>query len=253
MTAIIPLKARLRAGDMLHGFFLGVPAPATVEMAGWTGFDFVILDGEHGPAGLETMEHMLRAADASGLSALMRVPSGSAADILHALDIGAAGIMVPHVTSAAIARQVVERAYYPPVGRRGIGTLSRAARHGALDRMEYLKGAAERTLVTVMIEDAEALPHVRDIAQVDGVDVLFVGPSDLAASLGHPGESTHPEVVAALERILRDAGDVPVATTAGSAAEARRLAGLGVRMACFSTTSIMVTALRQLRRDLDQG
>lgn len=118
-------KTRMKRGDRLLGFFVGTPSPAVVEMAGLTGYDFVIIDTEHGPADIETIENMLRAAAQHGMAGLVRVPDGSVASIQRVLDAGADGILVPHVSSAAIAREVVERALFAPQGKRGVA-LSRS-------------------------------------------------------------------------------------------------------------------------------
>jgi 4-hydroxy-2-oxoheptanedioate aldolase len=254
MTGRPSFKARLREDKTLYGFFVGIPSPATSTVAGWSGFDFVIIDTEHGGAGLETLEHMLRAAAASGIAALVRVPRGGADDILHVLDLGADGIMVPHVTSAAVASRIVQHAYYPPLGRRGISTLSRAARHGTGDAAAVLREQAGRTAVLAMIEDAEALGEVGAIARVPGIDAVFVGPNDLASSMGHLGNLAHPEVTGAVTRIREELaaieGGPAFATIARAAPQARELASLGARMICFNTTNILVNALRTLRADL---
>jgi len=246
-------KAALRAGAKLHGLFVGPPSPVIVELVGYAGFDFVIIDTEHGPAGLETLENMVRAAEASNVASLVRVPSGSAADILHALDAGATGILVPHVTDAAVARQVVEHAYYPPRGRRGISTMSRAARYSLATGADYIAAQAARTSVMVMLEDAEALPHAEAIACVEGVDAIFVGPSDLAASMGHPGNPGHPEVATALSGLwprIAALNGPALATTARSAADARRLEKAGIRMVCFNAVNTLASGLRDLRDQL---
>lgn len=255
MTDLPPFKARLRGGRPLHGFFVGLPAPAIVEMAAFAGFDFVIIDTEHGPTGLETLEHMLRAAGAAGIAALVRVPRGSADDILHVLDAGADGILVPHVANAQVARDIVRHAYYPPLGRRGISTLSRAARHGMGEAAAVLRAQAGRTAVIAMIEDAEALAEVGAIARVEGIDALFVGPNDLAASMGHLGDAANPAVRQAVAAIRGELAAIPggpaFATIARSAAQAKDLAAQGARMLCFNTTHMLGTALRALRADLD--
>ncbi|GGJ41925.1 HpcH/HpaI aldolase family protein [Neoroseomonas lacus] len=254
MSAKLPFKARLRGAAPLHGFFIGVPAPATVELAGYAGFDFVIIDTEHGAAGLETLEHMLRAATASGIAALVRVPRGGADDILHVLDAGADGILVPHVTGAARAAEIVRHAYYPPLGRRGISTLSRAARHGMGDPAAMLREQADRTAVIAMIEDAEALSEVGAVARVPGLDAIFVGPNDLASSMGHLGDSSHPTVVRAVTAIREELQSIPggpaFATIARNGTQARELAAQGARMLCFNTTYILGAALKALHADI---
>ena len=245
-------KSRLTAGDRLTGLFLGLPSPAMVEMIGYAGFDFVILDAEHGPAGTAALEHMMRAANCAGIAAIVRVAGPE--EILHALDAGAAGILVPHVTSAACARDIVAKAYFPPRGSRGISGLTRAARYGFSGG--YLASRHEATSVIAMIEDADALPHVADIATTEGVDALFIGPADLAGSMGFPGQPNHPKVVAAIARIVADArasGPVALASTGRDASEAARLSAAGVTIVCLSAVSLFGDTLRFLKAQLDQA
>jgi len=244
-------KTRLRRGDPLHGFFIGTPSAATVEMVGLCGFDFVVIDTEHGPAGIEMIEHMHRAAAMHGMTALVRVPSGSVADIQRAVDAGADGILVPHVASAEIAREVVERAYFTPQGRRG-AALSRSSGYGTADTAAYYRTRNDHTVVIVMVEDAEALPVVDEIVAVPGIDAVFIGPGDLSASLGHPGDAKHPEVKAAIARIAEAArrAGVARATVGRTAEDVRRLAADGTHMVCFNTTAALVGALQALKASL---
>lgn len=258
MSRLAPLKDRLRTTPPLFGFFVGIPSPAVVEMIGYAGFDFVILDCEHGPIGIETLETMVRSAEAAGLATIVRVPDASAAAIMAAVETGAQAIMVPHVTSAAVARQVVDAACFPPHGRRGMNFLSRAARYGIGDRHGFIDGEPDRLTVIAMVEDAEALPHAGAIAQVDGIDAIFVGPNDLAASLGHAGNTRHPDVIAAIRRIqddVRAARDIPLATTTsgGPLTAAPQIAQDGFAMVCFSAVGLFAATLSELRETLPQS
>ncbi len=245
------LRQRLResATKPLHGFFFPLSAPALVEMIGHAGFDFVILDMEHGPAGYDMLEHLMRAATASGLETIVRVPNGEPWEILRALDAGAGGIMVPHVTSGAMAREIAASCRFPPAGRRGVATLSRAARYGIGDRKEYLTGIGDRIAVLPMIEDREALPEAAAIAAVPGVDAVFVGPNDLAASLGHLGEPGHPEVREAMRDVaLRArATSTPLASTASSPTEARERIADGYPILCYHIVPVITGGLKALR------
>lgn len=245
-------KRALKARTPLFGLFVGQPAPSVVELIGYAGFDFAIIDTEHGPAGGETLENMIRAAESAGVATVVRVVSGSAADILHALDSGASAILVPHVTSAEVARSVVENSYYPPLGKRGISTMSRAARYSLANRT-YIADQAARTSVLVMVEDAVALPHAAAIAGVAGVDAVFVGPSDLAASMGHPGDPAHPDVAQALSAlwpVIAGAKAAALSTTARTADDARKLQAVGASMLCFNAVNILASGLKQLRAAL---
>jgi 4-hydroxy-2-oxoheptanedioate aldolase len=220
-------------------------------MAGLCGYDFVIVDAEHGPAGIETIENMLRAAAMHGMAGLVRVPDGSYASIQRVLDAGADGILVPHVANAAIAREVVDRALFAPQGRRGVA-LSRSSAYGTGDSKAYYATRNRHTVVIAMVEDAEALPVVDEIVATPGLDAVFIGPGDLSASLGHAGDPRHPEVQAAVARIAAAAqrAGVARATVGRSASDVRRLAAEGIGMVCFNTTAMLVGAMQALQAEL---
>lgn len=252
MTQAATLKERLLAGENLAGLFVMLPSPTVVEMCGYAGFDFVIVDQEHGPAGSDTLENQIRAADASGVEVIVRVSSGTFDNIQRALDSGAGGIVVPHVIDPAYAEQIVAASHYPPLGRRGIATTARAGRHGMVSVADHLQKASRRTLVIPQIEDRDALAHVGAIGGTQGVDALFIGPADLSMSLGHPGNAGHPDVQAAIDGICADAGKTGtrLAMFARSAAEVRQMRQRGIQMACFSSTSIFTAALTQVIKEL---
>lgn len=243
------LKQRLRAGDPLVGCFVMLPSPGVVEMCGYAGFDFVILDQEHGGAGIETIENQVRAAEASGTVPLVRIPEASTSMAQHALDAGAQGLLVPHVTSAAVAREIVAAAHYPPQGVRGMATTSRAGRHGTVGVADHLQRSLDRNLMMLQIEDRAVLPDVEEIAAMEGVDALFIGPADLSVSLGHPGNPGHPEVAAAIDKIIETAGRVgkaKVATFARNRDNATSWKERGVEILCLSTTAVFIDALKDL-------
>ncbi|WP_426958492.1 HpcH/HpaI aldolase family protein [Muricoccus radiodurans] len=244
-------KTRLHRGDRLLGFFIGTPSPATVEMAGYCGYDFVIIDTEHGPADIETIENMLRAAAMHGMAGLVRTPDGSVASIQRVLDAGADGILVPHVASAAIAREVVERALFAPQGKRGVA-LSRSSAYGSGDNKQYYATRNQHTVVIVMVEDAEAIPVVDEIVSVPGIDAVFIGPGDLSASLGHAADATQPVVNDAIAKIVAAAKQhgVARATVGRTADDVRRLEAEGTGMVCFNTTAMLVGAMQALQKSL---
>lgn len=194
-----PLRSRLEAGERLVGGIVRMPNAALIELLGHTGFDYAVLDAEHGPT--DELPQHLAAADAVGIEVLVRVGSRDPAETLRALDLGAAGIVAPHVASVAEAAAAVRAAHYPPLGARGFATYTRAGRYGLASAGEHLARAAERTFVIVMVEDGAGVAAAPDILAVAGVDGVFVGPADLAVSLGHPGETSHPEVVEATEAV----------------------------------------------------
>lgn len=177
-------KTALRSSKPLFGHWVGLPDPSAIEVMARLPCDFLLLDGEHSPIGPNDLYRLLPAADLHGRPVVFRPRSGNEADIKAALDAGVAGVMVPMVDTAEQARAVVEAAYYAPKGRRGVGPLRASGYYD--DFRTYLATAEARTSVIVQIESAEGLAHADAIAATDGVDVLFVGPADLAQSLKVP-------------------------------------------------------------------
>ncbi|MFQ5915175.1 MAG: HpcH/HpaI aldolase/citrate lyase family protein [Nitrospinota bacterium] len=242
------LKARLRAGETLFGVFLGVPSPPLVEIAGWAGFDFLFVDTEHGPADVETASDLVRAAEAGGAEAVIRVPSGERTHILRALDTGPSGVLVPQVQSREEAERVAASAHYPPEGIRGIAFSVRAARYGLRQPGEYLAAAKERTLVCVQVETRRALENLKEIATVPGIDVLFVGPTDLSMNLGRAGEPAHPEVEGAIERIFEvtlESGKI-AGILANDVPTAEKWKGKGGRLLAANGVGVISKAMAEL-------
>lgn len=198
------------------------------EICAGAGLDWMLIDMEHAPNGLESTLAQLQAVAAYPIVPVVRVPSGDAVTLKQVLDLGAQNILVPMVSSADEARAVVAATQYPPVGRRGVGNaLARSGRWNRID--DYLQTAASRVSVFVQIETADGVEAAAEIAAVDGVDGVFVGPSDLAASLGLLGQQTHPDVVSAVHRTfdaVRGAGK-PVGVNAFDPAVAEAYAEAG--------------------------
>src|ERR1700722_968583 len=162
----LSLRQRLLGGETVYGLVVKAPAPALVEMCAAAGFDFAFIDGEHGGAEAQELEHHVRAGESFGMPSVVRIGSHQPSEILRALDIGAEGIIVPHVNTRAEAEAVVQAAHYPPIGRRGLATTTRAGRHSFSNLKEHLRSAQENTLIAVQIEDPEAIEHVEEIASV---------------------------------------------------------------------------------------
>ena len=194
------IRERVLKREILSGTWLNLGSSITAEIAGLAGFDWVVVDLEHGAGGHDSALHQLQAISGTPASPLVRVVWNEAPKIKRALDIGAAGIVVPWVTSAAEAKQAVAAARYPPQGIRGAASITRAAAFGAEQR-EYLATANEKLLTVVQIETEQTLDRVDEIAAVDGVDVLFVGPFDLSLSMGIPTQYTEPRFRAALAKV----------------------------------------------------
>lgn len=215
------LKARLTRGEVAPGLSLMLPSPQLVTVVGRLGFEWVLLDCEHGSISRESVELMTLAAEASGVTAIARPRDGSAGAILEVLECGVMGVQVPHVNTAAAAREVVAAVKYHPLGRRGLAAHTRPAGYGigvSLD--QYAERSNAETLVCIQIEEREALDNLPEMLEVEGIDVFFLGPSDLSQSLGRPGDADHPEVREAMARAFEAvtrAGKI-----AGSAGDADR-------------------------------
>lgn len=242
------LPERLRAGDRLLGAIVKMPAPAVVEIAGHAGFDLIAIDTEHGLADGVELHHHLRSAAAAGLPTLVRVGGPHVPEILRALDAGADGVIVPHVTTAAQAEAIVEACHYPPHGRRGFAMSTPAGGYGARSVAEHLAEARRRTTVVVQLEDPEAVPNADAIVSVPGVDVAFVGAADLAAALGHPGDPRHPQVQAAMDAFAAaaHAHEVPLCGVPADEQAAAAWFASGGRIALFETGLVLAARLRQL-------
>ncbi|WP_375384208.1 aldolase/citrate lyase family protein [uncultured Microbacterium sp.] len=183
----------------LAGMWVCSASPLVAEIAAGSGLDWLLIDLEHSPNGLESTLGQLQAVAAYPVTPLVRVPIGDVVAIKQVLDLGAQNIIVPMVSSADEARAAVEATRYPPLGRRGVGSaLARSARWNRVE--DYLAHAHDHVSVFVQVETADAVDAAADIAAVDGVDGVFVGPSDLAASMGLLGQQTHPDVIAAVHR-----------------------------------------------------
>jgi 4-hydroxy-2-oxoheptanedioate aldolase len=218
------MKQKIQAGEPAFGVSMMIPSPQLVEMVGRLGFDWVLIDCEHGTVSLETVELMVMAAEASGLTPIGRPWRNSEDAILRLMDRGVVGVQVPHVNTAADAQRAVEAVKYHPLGRRGLAAGTRPAGYGLEGSAgEYIEWVNRETLVCVQLEEAEALSNISEILRVEGVDVFFVGPSDLSQSLGYPGQSGHPVVRAAIDSAFAaivGAGKVP-----GSAGGSDAIAG----------------------------
>jgi 4-hydroxy-2-oxoheptanedioate aldolase len=192
------LKRRIKAGKPSLGVWLQIADPSAAEIASLSGYDFLILDNEHGYASLDTLVHMMRAAQSTDATVMVRC-SGSDGDyIKRVLDAGAEALMIPMVDDAEEARAIVRASLYPPAGRRGYSSPTvRASGYGAA--ADHAERANEELLITVQIESTEAVGRAAEIAAVDGVDCVFIGAADLAGSLNHMGDLAHPEVEARIK------------------------------------------------------
>ena len=193
------MKARIKAGVPAFGVSIMIPSPQLVEIVGRLGYDWVLIDCEHGNINLETAEHLALAAEASGITPIARPKSNRADDILQLMDRGIQGVQVPHVNTAEDAQRAVNAVKYHPMGTRGLGGGTRAAEYGLTQTVdEYIEATNDETLVCVQLEDAEAIKNVDEILEVKNIDVFFIGHNDLSQSMGYPGNPKEPVVAEAI-------------------------------------------------------
>ena len=224
------VKKILREGGLALGTHVGgIPDPQIVELIGLAGFDAAFIDMEHTTFDLHDVQAMVLAAERVGVTPIVRTPGFDPAFILRLLDMGVQGVQVPHVSSAAVAREAVKAVRYPPEGERGMAAGSRAANFGKTPLLEHMAQSNREVLLACMIEDMEAVEQIEEIAAVDGVDLLAVGPSDLSRSLGVSGHPDHPKLIAAIDRVhaaVRNGGSVRLAIPLNHGAFPRNAAQL---------------------------
>jgi 4-hydroxy-2-oxoheptanedioate aldolase len=225
-------KAKLLAGEPALGLSFLATDPALVEMVAPHGWDYLLLDGEHGPLEVPACENLVRAAEVAGVTPIVRAPANQPHLISRFLDAGAHGIQVPWIESADDAQAAVSAARHFPHGRRGIGG-ARAQRYGTISPADFVEQQNAEVLVIGQIEGPAGVEAASEIAQVPGLDVIFLGSGDLAQSLGVPGQFDHPTLLSALDRAataVLESGKIlgVVARTAAEAVEWRARGALYV-------------------------
>lgn len=185
-------KARLRAGERQIGFWNTLPDSGLVELLSGCGYDWLLIDSEHSPLDPRAVLPLLQASDSYPTQAVVRPGWNDKVEIKRLLDIGAQTLLVPYVQNAEEAQAAVAAVRYPPHGVRGVSGGSRGSRYGAIP--DYVQRAEQEICLLVQVETVEAAARIEEIAAVDGVDGIFIGPADLAASMGYPGDPGHPEV-----------------------------------------------------------
>jgi 4-hydroxy-2-oxoheptanedioate aldolase len=252
-VAVAPdLRARLERGDRLVGTFLQVPSLVTAELLGSLGVDFLCVEAEHSAMSRETVHVLVTGASSAGTPALVRVAGNTVLEIAGALDAGSAGVIVPRVDSADEAAAAVRAARFPPLGARGLGP-SRAAGYGRSVH-EYFARANAETLVGVQIESPASVQDAAAIAQVEGLDFVFVGPGDLAASMGVPfGDERVAEAALFVLAVAREAGR-PAGVWAPSAAVAKGWLDAGFQLVIVgSDLGVLADGVERLVAELSDA
>jgi 4-hydroxy-2-oxoheptanedioate aldolase len=247
------LRQALAAKQVLYGTWVQTPSPEVVEILGWSGWDFVILDLEHGPYGPEGLPHLIRAAEASQATPFVRVPQSAPQEVGKALDLGAAGIVIPGVASAEAGAAAVRLTRFPPHGSRGSSPSTRQLHYSGVPFTSLTAKDSPQPLVVLQVEARLATSDLGSILAIDGLDVVFIGPYDLSTSLGLPGQFDHPKVREAISEIVNRAGErgVAVGIWVPDAPSAHFWVDQGVGFMTVSNNELMLfTASADLRRSL---
>ena len=240
-------KQALKDGQQQIGLWNSIPGPLVAEALAGCGFDWVVIDTEHAPTDVPDVLGMLQAMAPYPVSAVVRPAANDPVLIKRLLDFGAQTLILPYIQSAEEAQAAVAAVRYAPRGMRGVAGLTRASRFGAVP--DYTRRADAEICLILQVETALALSRIEEIAATDGVDGLFIGPADLAASMGHPGALDHPAVKAAIEDAIRriTATGKPAGILTSDAAFARACMGWGTR---FTAVGMDIGLMLQAARGL---
>ena len=247
------LKEALQDGKVVFGPFLKFTDPAVVEIMGFAGFDFVIIDAEHGPISMENAQNMIRAAESVNITPIIRVGNNEESFILRALDIGAQGIEIPQINSKPDAVRAVKSVKYSPQGERGVCRYVRAANYSSMDKFKYFESANNETMIIAHIEGVEGINNLDEILSVPGIDVIFIGPYDLSQSLGIPGQVNHSLVVEKMKEVVTKCreNNIAVGTFADDIQTAKKWISLGVQYMSFSVdVGILYEVSKQIVEEL---
>ena len=226
---------KLEAGQTVVGPFSKTSDPSMIEAMGYAGFDFIIIDLEHGPYSILNAQNLVTAAQIAGTFPIIRVPENSASAIGKALDIGALGVQVPQISNVEQAKLAVEYAKFGPIGMRGVCRFVRAAEFSNKDRFEYFAGANQNYLI-LQLEGEEAINNIEAIIAVAHVNIIFLGPYDLSQALGVPGQINHPTVIEKIEYIVNlcKANSKKTGIFTDNLSDARRWRELGLDYISYS-------------------
>lgn len=241
------IKRKVKNGETALGCFIGLYSPALAEIAGYAGFDFVVIDNEHGSFSWGEVEHMIQACESAEVVPFVRVPSSDPVYILKALDRGAKGIHVPQVQTAEEAEKIVKAAHYPPGGTRGAAYSIRAAKYGLGGGSAYLEQSNEDVFIAVHIESPGAVKEVEGII-ASGVDMVYIGPTDLSVSAGRAKEgASHPDVVQMIQTVFEtgDRKKADVGIQVANIEELKAGSEKGARYMCIAINALINPAIKK--------
>lgn len=257
MNRAYSLREKILNKEVVCGLFYKLNNPDVAEMVGNAGFDFIIIDTEHANFSPYDTANIIRAADAAGMSSVVRVRAATDEDVLHALDSGADGVQIPSITSVETAQAVCKSTKYHPEGNRGLSMTQRAAMYGAWNKEEtYYSYSNRNSLVVAHVENKAMAGRVAELCDIPQIDVLFVGPADLSQSMGKPGQMNDPEVVAVIEKVFRTALDKgkAVGIYCGNAAAVKKYVAMGATYIAYgSDATCLSSALNNLKKGVDEA
>ncbi len=234
VSQISSFKQKIDEGFVV-GVFSKTSDPSFIEILGHAGYDFVIIDLEHGPNSVSNTQHLIRAAETGGILPVVRTKENNMSMIGEVLDIGAGGIQVPQITLRKGAEEAISNAKFAPLGSRGVCRFVRAARFSAMDRYEYFRQANE-AVVILQIEGRQALENIDAIISVPGIDIIFIGPYDLSQSLGIPGQVDHPLIAEKVKEMIAVCSkkNIAVGTFVDTIEHARKWRDAGIKYLAYS-------------------
>ena len=249
------MKKRLKNGEVVIGSFFKTNNQNVVEMMGYAGFEFIIIDNEHSNFDHVEVEHTIRAADGVNLDTIVRIPTCNEENILHCLDSGVTGIQIPSLRSVEDVKKIVPFTKYYPEGRRGFNGNQRAAKYGFMNIHDYMKMSNENTLLIVQVETLEMVEEVDELCKIPEVDIIFIGPGDLSQAVGKPMQVNDPDVLKVIDSIIEKTkkSDKILGIWVGNPKDAQSYIEKGVRYICYmSDTSIFTNALKETGKQVEE-
>ncbi|MGE7945701.1 HpcH/HpaI aldolase family protein [Lysinibacillus sp. NPDC093688] len=230
------MRDLLDNSEVSYGVFCKTIDPSFIEAIGLAGFDFVILDREHGYASHETIANLLRAAQVSSLVSIVRTANKSELEVSKPLDMGANGVQIPQVRNQKDAQEVVEAAKFYPLGKRGVCRYVRDANYSLKEKNKFFIEANKNTMVILQLEGVEAVSNIDSILEVQNIDIIFIGPYDLSQSLGMPGQVDHPKVIELMREIIHKCKkkNIKVGTFVDTIESAKSWVDYGVKYIAYS-------------------
>ncbi len=251
------LKKKLKNGEVVFGPWCVIPSPSLINIIGSAGMDFVIIDMEHGPTGFQNAEDMVRAAESENCCPLIRVGQRSESTILKGLDIGAQGLLVPHIEKREDAQETILFSKYYPEGERGFSPYTRAGGYGYLDIQNHARKENEETLIGVILEGKEGIQNIDSILETKKIDLIYIGAYDLSQAMGMPGQVQHPDIKKEMEKCIRKIRDSGIAAggyVAKNTEDIKWMKDIGMQfITCLPDTAVIFHAFHDFMQDFKQA